>query len=199
MLLIREIGAAPAPRSIDEVDLAFLREHLESASATATEYYVDRSTIDALTTAHAPESLLTHLNALLGELPAVDVEVLDGDERGRMTPVAFSSSPLRLQLLPDLLTPMDVPAPFPAHLEQHPDAVPTAIAAEVGEAVIVDGRTLLCVVCASDGFRVRRTKTHPGLAAFFGSEWIDLSAECYICTACGYVHWFMREQPTSAP
>ena len=31
------------------------------------------------------------------------------------------------------------------------------------------------------------------VASFFNLEWVQPSADCYVCAECGYIHWFLLE------
>ena len=54
----------------------------------------------------------------------------------------------------------------------------------------MDGTPFVCLVCQGGLFEHRQLKMNTGAAEFFGFAWADRSADCMICTACGYVHWF---------
>ena len=55
----------------------------------------------------------------------------------------------------------------------------------------VAGRALRCVVCGTSTFWHRRAQLHGGAATFFNVEWASPTADCAVCSACGYVHWFL--------
>lgn len=57
--------------------------------------------------------------------------------------------------------------------------------------VEIVGQTLRCQVCAHDAFRHRKAQLHEAVATFFNVEWASPTADCYVCGACGYVHWFL--------
>lgn len=59
------------------------------------------------------------------------------------------------------------------------------------ETVNVLGRPLQCVVCSNDRFYPRKAQLHSGVASFFNIEWIGPTCTCVVCSACGYVHWFL--------
>jgi hypothetical protein len=61
------------------------------------------------------------------------------------------------------------------------------------EAVEVAGRALRCVVCSHGTFWHRRAQLHGGVATFFNFEWASPTADCAICSQCGYVHWFLPQ------
>lgn len=57
--------------------------------------------------------------------------------------------------------------------------------------ITVAGRHLRCQVCEYTRFYRREARLTAG-ASFFGQDWSDSQAECFVCEQCGYVHWFMR-------
>jgi hypothetical protein len=52
-------------------------------------------------------------------------------------------------------------------------------------------RPLACLVCGHDRFHVRRVAMSGPLAAALNFEWASPTADCYSCTRCGFVHWFV--------
>ncbi|MGE0145561.1 MAG: hypothetical protein AB7I19_15745 [Planctomycetota bacterium] len=62
---------------------------------------------------------------------------------------------------------------------------------DLGMRVRVRGdKYLTCGACAHDLFVERSWQLNTGLASFFGFDWANYSATCYVCVECGYVHWF---------
>lgn len=57
----------------------------------------------------------------------------------------------------------------------------------------VCGKTFHCTVCDNDTFQHRRAQLNTALATFFNFDWANKSAECLVCTKCGYVHWFLPD------
>ncbi len=57
----------------------------------------------------------------------------------------------------------------------------------------VAGIQLRCEICKHDQFWHRRAQLHTAVASFFDLEWIQPSADCYVCGRCGYIHWFLPE------
>ena len=62
------------------------------------------------------------------------------------------------------------------------------------EPVEVRGQPMRCVVCQNATFHQRDAQLHGRLVTFFNVEWASPTCTCVICSACGYVHWFL---PTS--
>jgi hypothetical protein len=62
---------------------------------------------------------------------------------------------------------------------------------EQGEVAFVAEQALTCVVCRHGYFRHQRAQLHSAAASFLNLEWLGPTADCYICSKCGYVHWFI--------
>jgi predicted nucleic-acid-binding Zn-ribbon protein len=60
-------------------------------------------------------------------------------------------------------------------------------------AVTVSGKPLSCVVCGNVAFHERDSLLNTRLATFFNLDWANASAINYICSRCGYIHWFWGE------
>ena len=52
-------------------------------------------------------------------------------------------------------------------------------------------RKLVCPVCENNKFYTRETLMNTAGMAFFNLEFINKTANNYICDKCGYVYWFM--------
>ena len=59
------------------------------------------------------------------------------------------------------------------------------------EPIEVNGRSLRCVVCENGTFYKRSAQLHGPVATLFNIEWMSPTCTCVICSACGYVHWFV--------
>ena len=57
--------------------------------------------------------------------------------------------------------------------------------------VDVNGKQLRCVVCSNGTFHKREGQLNAAVATFFSLDWADPSANCFVCSECGYVHWFL--------
>ena len=60
--------------------------------------------------------------------------------------------------------------------------------------VEVVGRALQCVVCGYDWFYVSKAQLNTSVATFFNVDWLNPSADCYICGQCDYIHWFYPQK-----
>jgi hypothetical protein len=54
-----------------------------------------------------------------------------------------------------------------------------------------DGQTMQCAMCKAQRFWHRRAQLHTAFLTFLDLEWMNDSADCYVCDRCGYVHWFL--------
>jgi hypothetical protein len=63
---------------------------------------------------------------------------------------------------------------------------------EQPEEVTVHGKPLSCVICQNGSFYQRRAQLHGPVATLLNLEWTAPTASCVICSACGYVHWFLQ-------
>jgi hypothetical protein len=55
----------------------------------------------------------------------------------------------------------------------------------------VAGKELSCQICSYDKFWQREAQLNTAAATFFGFDWANKSAVCYVCGNCGYIHWFL--------
>jgi predicted nucleic-acid-binding Zn-ribbon protein len=53
------------------------------------------------------------------------------------------------------------------------------------------GQQLVCLVCKSNRFQLRKAQLNTAVASFFNLDWANTSAVCYVCKQCGYIHWFL--------
>jgi predicted nucleic-acid-binding Zn-ribbon protein len=58
----------------------------------------------------------------------------------------------------------------------------------------VGGKALQCQVCSHDKFWQREAQLNTATATFFGFDWANKSAVCYVCDNCGYIHWFLPKK-----
>jgi hypothetical protein len=57
--------------------------------------------------------------------------------------------------------------------------------------VNVAGVDLRCQVCENDKFFHRRAQLNTAMMSLFDLDWLNPSAECLLCSNCGYIHWFV--------
>ncbi len=148
-----------------EEDAYWLLRQLEHARGDIVIVNINRTTVLWLREQGASVELLDALRASLDGHSEADVEVLlDPERTDPMTEDTAEHSVVRLGNLDDKSPSTDV---------------------------YIGSTRLTCRVCNNARFRHRRAQMHGALASFFNIEWTSPSADCYICTQCGYVHWFM--------
>lgn len=59
------------------------------------------------------------------------------------------------------------------------------------EARIIRGKPLRCLVCSHDLFFQREALLNTAGASFMGFDWANKSGTCFVCSECGYIHWFL--------
>ena len=59
------------------------------------------------------------------------------------------------------------------------------------QTVQVKGHDLSCPVCANKYFWTRRAQLNTSVASFFGLDWANRSATCFVCSECTYIYWFL--------
>jgi predicted nucleic-acid-binding Zn-ribbon protein len=77
------------------------------------------------------------------------------------------------------------------------EADPTALVESTREdgsvEVTAGGKTLTCVVCGNNAFHERNSLLNTRFATLMNLDWANAQAINYICTRCGYIHWFWAE------
>jgi predicted nucleic-acid-binding Zn-ribbon protein len=63
---------------------------------------------------------------------------------------------------------------------------------EVKEYHVKGGLKLECVICKNTKFWTRETLMNTAGMSFLNLDWANKRAQNYICSECGYVHWFMK-------
>ena len=55
------------------------------------------------------------------------------------------------------------------------------------------GVPLTCKHCRHGEFVYRRVQLNTRLLSFFDLDWLNASADVYVCTRCGFLHWFLPD------
>ena len=63
--------------------------------------------------------------------------------------------------------------------------------------ITIAGRHLRCQVCEFTRFYRREAELSTG-ASFFGQDWTNSKADCFVCEQCGFVHWFVKTRSVAA-
>lgn len=60
-----------------------------------------------------------------------------------------------------------------------------------GDLVRIHDIELECKHCRHTTFVMRKSQLNTALLTFLNLDWLNASAEVYVCTRCGYLHWFL--------
>lgn len=66
-----------------------------------------------------------------------------------------------------------------------------------GKTIEVCGKQLICVHCGGNRFIHREAQLNTAVMTFFDIDWLNKSAEVFVCSACGRLEWFL--DPTVLP
>lgn len=58
---------------------------------------------------------------------------------------------------------------------------------------LIRDELLRCVICRGMKFHHRESMLNTSVAVFFNFGRANTCAECYVCSECGYMHWFLRK------
>lgn len=64
--------------------------------------------------------------------------------------------------------------------------------------VVIGPRDLVCPPCGHDRFHERQAQLNTPAATFFGFDWANKTATCFVCERCSHILWFLHP-PTPAP
>lgn len=59
------------------------------------------------------------------------------------------------------------------------------------QTVEIAGNSLCCPVCSNDVFWSKKAQLNSSVSSFFGLDWADKSATCFICSNCTHISWFL--------
>jgi len=62
-----------------------------------------------------------------------------------------------------------------------------------GRSFEIKGKRLTCPFCGGTQFSTRKSLLNTRGATFLRLDWANRYATNYICTQCGYIQWFLRE------
>jgi hypothetical protein len=57
--------------------------------------------------------------------------------------------------------------------------------------VEIKGQKLVCPFCKNETFFSRRAQLNTSVASFFGLDWANRSATCFVCSECTHIEWFL--------
>jgi len=53
---------------------------------------------------------------------------------------------------------------------------------------------LRCQICKEELFWRREAQLNTATATAWGLDYLNASADCYVCARCGYIHWFLPQE-----
>ncbi len=59
------------------------------------------------------------------------------------------------------------------------------------QTIEVKGKQLSCPICSNTHFWTRNAQLNTSAATFFGLDWANRSAHCFVCSECTYIFWFL--------
>lgn len=60
------------------------------------------------------------------------------------------------------------------------------------QTITVKGHILKCPVCSNIYFWDRKAQLNTSVATFFNLDWTNRSANCYVCSECTHISWFLE-------
>ena len=174
---------------IDEADLAFLRQQLEIGIEGRLSFYLDRRTVEGWVASNAPAMLVGRLNEILDQEAEAEVEVVEGNARGGVAPIPFGESTAWERASLRIPLAGVIPADFALPNDQGDIDI---VESEISPPELPPVRQLNCVVCGAQIYRHERVPAPLTLVVGHGNA----TPDCFVCNACGYIHWFMPSPPT---
>lgn len=190
MLYLRQKRSFDLGEPIDESDVHFLRQQLEIGVDGRMAFYLDRRTIDSWAIANASPALIGRLSAILDLRDDAEVEVVEGNAAGGVAPIAFGVSSVWERVTSQIPLVNAIPETFTVPNEEEFERI------EAPSAVPVE-RQLNCVVCGTQIFEHDRIRARVTIDV--GEGGTEVTPECFVCSACGYMHWFMPSHSTDTP
>jgi len=66
-----------------------------------------------------------------------------------------------------------------------------------GYVVTLRGKQLVCAHCGGNHFERRNAQLNTAFLTFLDLDWLNSTAEVFVCTSCGRLEWFL--DPSIAP
>jgi hypothetical protein len=63
--------------------------------------------------------------------------------------------------------------------------------------ILLAGIKLTCKHCAHDRFNTRNALLNTKVLTFFEADWLANTAEVFVCTHCGFLHWVLPPDPST--
>lgn len=61
------------------------------------------------------------------------------------------------------------------------------------QTIEIKGHELKCPICNHNRFWTRRVQLNTAVASFFNLDWTNRSTNCYVCSECTHISWFLNE------
>jgi uncharacterized protein len=61
----------------------------------------------------------------------------------------------------------------------------------------IQGKPVVCAHCGGERFTQRKVKLNTALLTFFNLNWLNASADVFVCEVCGHLEWFLDPSTTS--
>lgn len=61
--------------------------------------------------------------------------------------------------------------------------------------ISIAGAALRCQHCDFDHFGHRKAQLNTAAMTFMDLDWLNASADVYVCGRCGHLHWFLPPPP----
>jgi hypothetical protein len=56
----------------------------------------------------------------------------------------------------------------------------------------IGGVRLSCKHCGGEAFTHRQGQLNTAAMSFLNLDWLNRSADIYVCDGCGFLHWFLE-------
>ncbi|MDP2981833.1 MAG: hypothetical protein Q8O92_00700 [Candidatus Latescibacter sp.] len=66
-----------------------------------------------------------------------------------------------------------------------------------GKPVEVKDKKLVCSHCGGDSFAERHAKLNTTLMTLFDMDWLNKTADVFVCANCGHLEWFLNPEVAS--
>jgi hypothetical protein len=63
--------------------------------------------------------------------------------------------------------------------------------------ILLAGVKLTCKHCNHDRFNARNALLNTKVLTFFEVDWLANTAEVFVCTRCGFLHWVLPPDPST--
>ena len=64
---------------------------------------------------------------------------------------------------------------------------------EEPQTIEVIAHQLICPICSNQLFWTRQAQLNTAVATFFNLDWANRSANCFVCSECTHISWFLGE------